>query len=136
MPLNLSMTHLLVAGIVALIVLGPERLPGVARTAGQLWREWQRIRGDLEGDMREVIADFTEPFREQVDTVKGLVQEGRDTITRPPPTSEAPLVELPLLGESSGLYSPGPDQPRPQLEIPELAPPPNPDTFVPYTPNG
>ena len=43
MPFNLSMTHIMVVAVVALVVLGPERLPGVARTAGGLYREWQRI---------------------------------------------------------------------------------------------
>jgi len=70
-PFNLSFTHLMVVGIVALVVLGPERLPEVARTAGSLFREWKRIRGDLEGEVREAISDFREPFLDSLNDLRG-----------------------------------------------------------------
>jgi Sec-independent protein translocase protein TatA len=35
--LDLGLTKMAVIGVVALVVLGPERLPGVARTAGALF---------------------------------------------------------------------------------------------------
>jgi Sec-independent protein translocase protein TatA len=158
-PLNLSFTHLAVVGIVALVVLGPERLPGVARTAGNLWREWQRIRGGLEAEVREVISDFKEPFMEAVgdvsSTVKGTVDDVRAGITAPPLTEIPPLpgagiapgavaaaaglgsagaplsAAMPALAPSTGLVSPGPVL---HAELPELAPPPDPDTFVPFDP--
>ena len=66
MPLNLSFTHLMVVGFVALVVLGPERLPGVARTAGNLYREWKRISGGLQAEVRDVLHEFTEPFAEPI----------------------------------------------------------------------
>jgi len=44
--------------VVALLVLGPERLPGVARTAGALVRRarasWQNVKGEIE---RELAAE-------------------------------------------------------------------------------
>lgn len=120
MPFNLSMTHLAVVGIVALVVLGPERLPSVARTAGGLYREWQRIRGDLQGEVREVISEFREPFLEQV---RGVVDEVRS----PAP----PISELPALDGGSANFSPGPEL---RAEVPQLGPPPAPGTFVPYEP--
>jgi sec-independent protein translocase protein TatB len=140
-PLNLSFTHLAVIGIVALVVLGPDRLPGVAKTAGNLWREWKRVRGDLEGEVREVMAEFTEPFREHFgginDTVRGVVDDIRHG---PPPHAVPSAAEgvitvpplaaaLPALAPSTGLVSPGPEM-RP--ELPSLGPAPQPGTFVPY----
>jgi Sec-independent protein translocase protein TatA len=142
-PLNLSFTHLAVVGIVALIVLGPDRLPEVARTAGNLWREWKRVRGDLEGEVREVMSEFTEPFRGHFDgineTVKGVVDDIRHGPSPPPavPLPDGAIVvpplaaALPALAPSTGLVSPGPDM-RP--ELPSLGPPPDPGTFVPYEP--
>jgi Sec-independent protein translocase protein TatA len=144
-PLNLSFTHLAVVGIVALVVLGPERLPGVARTAGNLYREWQRIRGGLEGEVREAINEFKEPFMEQFEdlghTVRGTTP-GRPAPDQAPPLSVLPPLAgavdgaplspaLPSLGPSSGLVSPGPAT---SAELPVLAPPPIPDTFVPFNP--
>jgi sec-independent protein translocase protein TatB len=146
-PLNLSFTHLAVVAIVALVVLGPDKLPELARTAGNLYREWKRIRGDLEGEVREVMSEFTEPFRDQFqginDTVRGVVDDIRNgpSDAAPPITALEPLdgsitvsplaAALPTLAPSTGLVSPGPDV-RP--ELPSLAPPPHPDTFVPYEP--
>jgi Sec-independent protein translocase protein TatA len=147
-PLNLSFTHLAVVGIVALVVLGPERLPGVARTAGNLYREWQRIRGGLEGEVREAINEFKEPFMEQFEelghTVRGTTP-GRAAPDQAPPLSVLPPLAgaagavdagplspaLPSLGPSTGLVSPGPVI---SAELPVLAPPPIPDTFVAFYP--
>jgi len=151
MPLNLSFTHIAVVGIVALVVLGPERLPGVARTAGNLWREWQRIRGGLEGEVREVLNEFKQPFEEHFgeinNTVKGVVDDVRGAVpptaasapplTELPPLPGAPLTGvalatgLPSLGAATGLVSPGPDL---SVTVPELGSPADPDTFVPFTP--
>ena len=146
MPLNLSLTHMVVVGIVALIVLGPERLPGVARTAGNVYREWKRISGGLQADVREVLADFTEPFTEPINdlhsTIKGGITgnespEAAAAVSSADPTRTgtvfvSPLTPaIPALGPSTGLVSPGPVM-EPQL--PQLAPTPDPDTFVPFTP--
>ena len=40
--LDMSFSEIAVIGVVALVVLGPERLPKVARTAGQLFGRVQR----------------------------------------------------------------------------------------------
>ena len=105
MPFNLSMTHLMVVGVVALMVLGPERLPGVAKTVGSFYREYKRIRGDVEGEIREAINEFKEPFREHIDTVKGVVNDFRDEAglgasTMAPASAvrpSGPPLDLPLL---------------------------------------
>lgn len=49
---GLSFSELLVIGIVALIVLGPERLPKVARTIGHLTGRAQRYVSDIKNDIQ------------------------------------------------------------------------------------
>ena len=44
---DVSLTELMVIGVVALIVIGPERLPKVARTAGILLGRLQRYVSDV-----------------------------------------------------------------------------------------
>ena len=55
---ELSIGKMLLIGVVALLVLGPERLPGAARTAGVLLRRarnsWQNVRSEIE---RELAAE-------------------------------------------------------------------------------
>ena len=52
---DFSFSELMVVMVVALVVLGPERLPKVARTLGHLWGRAQRyvngVKADIERDM-------------------------------------------------------------------------------------
>jgi sec-independent protein translocase protein TatB len=52
---DFSIAELMVIMVVALIVIGPERLPKVARTLGHLWGRAQRyvngVKADIERDM-------------------------------------------------------------------------------------
>lgn len=49
---DVSFTELLTIGVVALIVIGPERLPKVARTIGHLLGRAQRYVNDVKSDIR------------------------------------------------------------------------------------
>ena len=52
---DLGFSELMVIALVALIVIGPERLPKLARTAGHLWGRTQRyvnkVKDDIAHDM-------------------------------------------------------------------------------------
>ncbi len=55
---GIDFPELLLIGIVALVVLGPERLPRVARTAGLLFGRMQRYVADVKADInREIHAE-------------------------------------------------------------------------------
>ena len=49
--LDIGFSELVVIGVVALIVIGPERLPRVARTAGHLLGRFQRYVADVKADI-------------------------------------------------------------------------------------
>ena len=49
---DIGFSELVVIGVVALIVVGPERLPKVARTAGHLFGRMQRYVGGVKADLR------------------------------------------------------------------------------------
>jgi len=55
---DISFVELMLIGVVALLVLGPERLPGAARTLGGFIRRarssWTSVRGEIE---RELAAE-------------------------------------------------------------------------------
>jgi len=61
--------------VVALLVLGPERLPGVARTVGALVRRarasWQNVKGEIE---RELAA---EDMKKNLDEARRAAAEVR-----------------------------------------------------------
>jgi Sec-independent protein translocase protein TatA len=54
----LSPAKLLVVVLVAIVVLGPEKLPKVARQVGSLWGDFRRLRERLENDVRGNFPDL------------------------------------------------------------------------------
>ena len=56
--LNLDPGKLLVIGIVAIILLGPDRLPQVARQVGGAWRAFNEFRHRMETQVRETMPDL------------------------------------------------------------------------------
>lgn len=76
--LDVSFSELVVIGIVALVVIGPERLPKVARTAGHLFGRMQRyvnnVKADISREMqldelKKLKSDFQESARNFEQTV-------------------------------------------------------------------
>ena len=49
---------LLVIGVVALVVLGPERLPRVARTVGSFWHDFSRWRATVDAQVKSAFPDL------------------------------------------------------------------------------
>lgn len=71
---DVGFSELVVIGVVALVVIGPERLPKVARTAGLLLGRLQRYVGDVKADInREIQLDELKKLQQQMtDQVSGL----------------------------------------------------------------
>ena len=64
---DIGFSELLVIGVVALIVIGPERLPRVARTIGHLVGRLQRYVADVKADIhREMELDELRKMHESV----------------------------------------------------------------------
>lgn len=64
---DIGFTELVVIGVVALIVVGPERLPRVARTAGALLGRLQRYVADVKADInREIELDELRKMKDSV----------------------------------------------------------------------
>jgi sec-independent protein translocase protein TatB len=64
---DIGFTELMVIALVALIVIGPERLPRVARTLGHLAGRLQRYVADVKADInREVELDELRSMRDSM----------------------------------------------------------------------
>jgi len=95
---DLSLPELVVIAVVALLVLGPKRLPGAARTAGALLRRAQRSWAGLRHDIeRELAAD---ELKRQLDaTQRELVAQKRQLADA---VSPAATPAAPVTPETSG----------------------------------
>jgi sec-independent protein translocase protein TatB len=78
---DIGFSELVVIGVVALIVIGPERLPKVARTAGHLLGRFQRYAASVKSDIsREMQMDELrkagQNFKESVEsTASGVAAQ-------------------------------------------------------------
>ena len=68
--IDFGLSELMLIGVVALIVLGPERLPGVARMAGSVFGRAQRYVHQLRSEVNNELA---------LDDLHSLRNEVRDT---------------------------------------------------------
>jgi sec-independent protein translocase protein TatB len=55
---NLDPGKLLIIGVVAILVLGPDKLPEVARQVGGAWRSFNQFRARMESEVRSNLPDL------------------------------------------------------------------------------
>ncbi|MGZ2743502.1 Sec-independent protein translocase protein TatB [Burkholderia stagnalis] len=73
--LDLGLTKMALIGVVALVVLGPERLPRVARTAGALFGRAQRYINDVKAEVsREIELDALRTMKSDFETAARNVE--------------------------------------------------------------
>jgi Sec-independent protein translocase protein TatA len=78
----LSPAKLLVIAVVALAVLGPDKLPALAKQVGSLWRDFSRFRAKLESDVRGSFPDL--PSTETITKAVRSPLTFLDTLADPP----------------------------------------------------
>jgi len=77
---DMGFTELMLIGIVALVVIGPERLPGVARTAGKyvgrLKRFMTTVKADVEQELRaDELRQILSDQQRELDSLKDSITE-------------------------------------------------------------
>ena len=99
----------MVIGIVALIVIGPERLPKVARTLGLLLGRAQRYVSDVKSDisremqldeLRKLQSQVTDSARELENSVRKEYETARSAIEAPAQQAVAELQSAAKLTET------------------------------------
>ncbi len=106
---DISFPELAVVGIIALLVIGPKRLPEVARTAGQ-WlgkakRMVARFRTDMDREFKtDELRNLLTQQQEEMQELRKIVEETRGTLddaghqlenlASPPPQSATPPTAI------------------------------------------
>jgi len=81
---DMGFTELMLIGIVALIVIGPKRLPGVARTAGKYFSKLRNfmtnVRADVESELKtDELRQIFEDQQQELNSLKEAVSDaGKD----------------------------------------------------------
>lgn len=116
---DIGFSELIVIGIVALVVIGPERLPKVARTVGHLLGRAQRYVNDVKSDInREMQLDELRKLQAQVnESARSLENSMREEVGKFQTSIETPLqdaaAELRQLGADTGVPA---GEPTPGIE--------------------
>ena len=81
---DFSFGEMLLTGVVALVVLGPERLPKVARTAGQLMSKLQRYVSDVKAEIsREVELEELKNIQANLyESARGIETEFKNQVSQ------------------------------------------------------
>lgn len=77
---NITGGELIIIAVVALIILGPDKLPDFLRRAGRVYGEVKKMSSGFKTEFRDAIE---EPVREMQDTVnlaKGWFEEGKTAV--------------------------------------------------------
>ncbi len=127
--LDIGFSELMVIGVVALVVLGPERLPRVARTAGHLLGRFQRYVSQVKSDInREIdLADLKKLQTSVEDAARDIetsVKTGMDEAEQQLRSAEkeleqvqsevrsaVPQLDMPHMGMGAALAGDGPNAP-------------------------
>jgi sec-independent protein translocase protein TatB len=85
---DVSFSELMVIGVIALIVIGPERLPKVARTVGHLLGRAQRYVNDVKADIRREIElddlrKFKSDMEEAAQSVQSSLRDAESSLREP-----------------------------------------------------
>lgn len=67
---NLDPTKIAIVLIVALVVLGPEKLPGFTKQIGAWWGEFQRVRNRLQAEINGAVNQINSAASPFTDTIK------------------------------------------------------------------
>lgn len=113
---DVGFAEVLLLSLVALVVLGPERLPRVARTLGGLARRarssWLSLKRSIEAEMRaeelkKPLENFKQEFRSTVDEVKSGLDQVAKGVAKPAAKPVAEPAAKPALAPAPEAADPG-----------------------------
>jgi len=80
---DIGFSEIVVIAVVALIVIGPERLPKAARTLGHLFGRLQRYVNEVKSDIsREMELDELRKLQQQVQSAARDIETGVSSVAR------------------------------------------------------
>ena len=102
--IDLGVSKLALIAVVALIVVGPERLPKIARMAGNLFGRAQRYMADIKSEVnrqmeieefKKLREESTSAFKEVEDSINSTVQEASANLSDQADIFETNFEKLP-----------------------------------------
>src|SRR5881394_2322274 len=118
---DIGFSELLVIGVVALIVIGPQKLPRVALTAGHLLGRLQRYVADVKADINREIE--LEELRKMRDSMHQAASEMQKAASDVQSSVDSELAKTAEELNKAVAGAPPPEAPAPAAEAPKLEAP-------------
>lgn len=81
---NFSGSEVIFLLILGLVVLGPEKLPGVLRKAGRLYGEFKRVTSDAQSELRQALDQPIREIQSTAKTYQGFFVDAAKEVTKDP----------------------------------------------------
>lgn len=112
--LDIGVMKLAIIGGIALVVIGPERLPGVARMAGNLLGRARRYMAEVKAEVnRSMELDELRKMKDSVESAAREVQQSVQSQTQELEKSWSEVTSMAALSEPERHASPWPEYRRP-----------------------
>ena len=116
--MKIGFLELLVVFVVALLVIGPDKLPGFAQKLGAALKEFRRASADVTKEVRENVIepleDAQKPIREAMEPLEELDREVRENVKgverefknigKPKPPKSEPTAEAEPAPAAEGVH--------------------------------
>lgn len=117
---SISFTELITILLIALVVFGPQRLPGLARKAGEWAREIRKTAGEFRRGLDQEVGDLKKPFDEvkaDLDKARGDLKAAGEEVKKSvewvaPPPVVGPSPEEALADRPADDVADEPDAPE------------------------
>lgn len=139
---DIGFTEIFVIAVVALIVIGPERLPRVAKTLGHLFGRMQRYVAEVKADvnreieldelrklkstMQDAARSFEQSVTSQVNFIESEVKQTGADVQKQVESVVAPLSGIQLMSAEASAapsQSPAENSPTPEAQAPGASQP-------------
>jgi len=110
---DIAFSEVMVIAVIALIVIGPERLPRVARTLGHLFGRMQRYVNDVRNDIqREIELDELRKLKQSVEESAHSIEQSVSKEFEAARDEVRALESLAETAQAPGLSQTPPDTPQ------------------------
>ena len=135
---DIGFTEIFLIGVVALVVIGPERLPRVAKTVGHLFGRMQRYVAEVKADinreidldelrklqstMQDAARSVEQSVSSQVSFIESEVKQAGTEVQKQMESAVAPIsgIQLmPTVAPANGSDSPDATEPAHEALVPE-----------------
>ena len=116
----LSMPHLIVLFVVALVIFGPQKLPELARMLGKATAEFRKMTGDFRYALEEEVRELERQTRIREAEAAAAATATASTPPQPAPVEASPYVPTPVEPEGTVPRV----HPTANADAPAAAPPP------------